>query len=264
MESKTVLVTGGSRGLGRAMAVALANKGHRVAVTGRDDSKLKDVVKELPGGIGLHADVSDPAHTQSVIDEVNKDIGPVDVLINNAGIGGGDAGPQPLVNMNVEDWWRVQETNVKGPMLYSHAVLPGMIERGGGIIINVGSYIAIRPSPMATAYSASKAALARFSDCLALEVADAGVQVFCVSPGLVLTDMTRDLPFIKDIPKEDFFDPDDVASLACELCTGNYRDLSGRFIHVGDDLQELAGNAERIAEERLYQLSLHGLDGLVQ
>lgn len=264
MEAKTVLITGGSRGLGRAMAVALANQGHRVAVTGRDDSKLKDVVKELPGGIGLHADVSDPAHTQSVIDEVRKDIGPVDVLINNAGIGGGDAGPQPLVDMDVEDWWRVQETNVKGPMLYSHAVLPQMIERGGGVIINVGSYIAIRPSPMATAYSASKAALARFSDCLALEVADAGVQVFCVSPGLVLTDMTRDLPFIKDIPKEDFFEPDDVASLACELSTGNYGELSGRFIHVTDDLNALKDNSERVASERLYQLSLHGLDGLIK
>ena len=117
---------------------------------------------------------------------------------------------------------------------------------------------------MATAYATSKAALARFSDCLALEVADQGVQVFCVSPGLVLTDMTRDLPFIKEIPEEDFYQPEDIASLACELVTGNYGELSGRFIHVGDDLQALKDNAERIVEERLYQLSLHGLDGLIQ
>jgi NAD(P)-dependent dehydrogenase (short-subunit alcohol dehydrogenase family) len=264
MESRNVLITGGSRGLGRAMAVALANQGHRVAVTGRDDRKLKEVIRELPGGVALHADVTDPAHTRSVIDEVEKDIGPVDVLINNAGIGGGENGPQSLVEMDADTWWRVQETNIKGPMLYSKAVLPGMIERSRGIIINVGSYIAIRPSPMATAYGTSKAALARFSDCLAMEVAEQGVQVFCVSPGLVLTDMTRDLPFIKDIPEEEFHQPEEIASLCSALATGNYAALSGRFIHVSDDLETLHANAERVSGDRLYQLSLHGLDGLIE
>ena len=263
MVSKNILITGGSRGLGRAMAVALAQQGHRVAVTGRDDRKLKEVVKELPGGIAIHADVTDPVHTKTVIHEVAQDIGPVDVLINNAGIGGGESGPQNLVDMDADDWWRVQETNVRGPMLYAKAVLPGMIERGQGIIINVGSYIGIRPSSMATAYGTSKAALARFSDCLAMEVAGQGIQVFCVSPGIVLTDMTRDLPFINDIPREEFHQPEDVASLACELVTGNYARLTGRFIHVRDDLSSLLTNAGRLEQERLYQLSLHGLEGLI-
>ena len=158
---------------------------------------------------------------------------------------------------------RVQETNVRGPMLYSKAVLPSMLEREDGIIINVGSYIAIRPSSMATAYGASKAALARFSDCLAAEVAEHGVQIFCVSPGLVLTDMTQDLPFIKDIPEEDFDQPERLASLACELITGRYMELSGYFIHVRDDLSELLANSERLRNERLHQLSLHGLNGLI-
>ena len=264
MEARNILITGGSRGLGRAMAVALAGQGHRVAVTGRDDRMLKEVIKELPGGVAMHADVADPGHTQSVIDEVTQDIGPIDVLINNAGIGGDEHGPQSLVDVSADTWWRVQETNLRGPMLYSKAVLPGMIERGSGVIINVGSYIAIRPSPMATAYATSKAALARFSDCLALEVAAAGVQVFCVSPGLVLTDMTRDLPFIKDIPEEEFHQPEDIASLACELVSGDYGELSGRFIHVRDDLQALRAKADKLSDERLYQLSLHGLDGLIQ
>lgn len=264
MDARNILITGGSRGLGRAMAVALAGQGHRVAVTGRDDAMLKEVIRELPGGVALHADVSDPAHTQSVVDEVTQDIGPIDVLINNAGIGGDEHGPQSLLDVSADTWWRVQETNLRGPMLYSKAVLPGMVERGSGIIINVGSYIAIRPSPMATAYATSKAALARFSDCLALEVADAGVQVFCVSPGLVLTDMTRDLPFIKDIPEEEFQQPEDIASLACELVSGKYGELSGRFIHVRDDLQALLASSGKLSDKRLYQLSLHGLDGLIE
>jgi hypothetical protein len=84
-----------------------------------------------------------------------------------------------------------------------------------------------------------------------------------VSPGIVLTDMTRDLPFINDIPREEFHQPEDVASLACELVTGNYARLTGRFIHVRDDLSSLLTNAGRLEQERLYQLSLHGLEGLI-
>jgi len=262
MESRNVLITGGSRGLGRAMALALAAQGHRVAITGRDDQKLKEVVEQLPGGIAIHADVTDSAHSRSVIDEVTRDLGPLDALINNAGIGG-EGGPQPLSDMDADAWWRVHETNVRGPMLYAKAVLPGMLERGAGFIVNIGSYIGIRPSPLATAYSTSKAALARFSDCLAAEVADQGVQVFCVSPGIVLTDMTRSLPFINDIPREEFSQPEDIAALVCELLTGKYAALTGRFIHVRDNLQSLHASAGRMGRERLYQLSLHGLDGLI-
>ena len=205
MKPKSVLITGGSRGLGYAMTAAMSNHGHRVAITGRDEKRLKEVANDIPGCVAIRADVADSGQTATVIQEVNRSIGPVDVLINNAGIGGDESGPQRLVDIDADVWWRVQETNLRGPMLYSKAVLPGMLERANGIIINIGSYIAIRPSQMATAYGTSKAALARFSDCLALEVAEQGVQVFCVSPGLVLTDMTRGLPFINDVPEEDFY-----------------------------------------------------------
>lgn len=167
-------------------------------------------------------------------------------------------------DMSVEEWWRVQETNIKGPMLYSHAVLPHMLERSGGIIMNLGSYISIRPMAMSTAYAASKAALARFTDCLAADLAGSDVQVFCVSPGMVITDMTKDLPFIKEIPDEDFNQPEDIAALVCELASGNYRDLSGRFIHVRDDISSLLAKAERIEKEHLYQLRMCGLDGLIE
>ncbi len=265
MDAKNVLITGGSRGLGRAMAIALANQGHRVAVTGRDNKMLAEVVHELPGGVAIDADVTDASHTQAVIDEVEKDLGPVDVLINNAGIGGTDKeqGPQSFVDMSVDDWWRVQETNIKGPMLYSHAVLPGMIERGHGFIINIGSYIAVRPMPGATAYAASKAALARFTDCLHADLADTGVQVFCISPGLVLTDMTRNLPFIKEIPESEFNQPEDIGERVCRLVTGDYGALSGLFLHVRDDLDQLRESGDMLREQRLYSLRIDGLEGLI-
>lgn len=260
MQAKNILITGGSGGLGLAIAVALNNAGHSVAVTGRDEAKLKAVSKTLPGALALQADVTDAAATLAAVEQVRAAIGPVDVLINNAGIGGSVA---PLVDTDVDSWWQVQETNVKGPMLYSKAVLPDMIERGSGIIVNIGSYIAIRPTAMATAYGTSKAALARFSDCLAEEVADQGVQVFCVSPGLVLTDIVRDVPFINDIPQSEFHQPDEIAQLVSELVTGDYGALSGRFIHVDDKLQDLLQRAEKIEAGRLYQLCLHGLTGLI-
>ncbi|MEE4659993.1 MAG: SDR family oxidoreductase [Halieaceae bacterium] len=263
MDSKTVLITGGSRGIGRAIAVSLAAQGHRVAVTGRDNEKLAEVVQELPGGIAIDADVADASHTSAVIDEVEKDLGPVDVLINNAGIGGGDAGPQSFMDMSVDDWWRVQETNVKGPVLYSHAVLPGMVERGSGVIINMGSYIAIRPMPGATAYAASKAALARFTDCLSADLEGSGVQVFCVSPGLVLTDMTRDLPFIADIPDSEFQQPEDIAGHVTRLISGRFAPLSGLFLHVKDDLEALLEHADSLREQRLYSLRIDGIKGLI-
>ncbi len=233
-------------------------------MTGRDVNALREVLHELPGGLALQADVSDSNRARSVVAEVNKDIGPIDVLINNAGTSGGAKGPQMFWDMSVEDWWRVQETNIKGPMLYCHAVLPHMLERRGGIIINVGSYISIRPMAMATAYAASKAALARFTDCLAADLADSDVQLFCVSPGFVITDMTKDLPFIKEIPDENFNQPEDIAALVCELISGNYYELSGRFIHVEDDISLLLANAQRVGKEHLYQLRMHGLNGLIE
>jgi NAD(P)-dependent dehydrogenase (short-subunit alcohol dehydrogenase family) len=261
MDRRTALVTGGSRGIGRAIAQALHDAGHRVAVTGRDAAKLAEVRQQLDGVIAIAADVADPGQCEAVVSRVEGELGPVDILVNNAGIGGGDAGPQKFLDMDPADWWRVQEINVRGPMLYSHAVLPGMVERNFGVIVNIGSYMAIRPTGYVTAYAASKAALARFTDCMAAELAGSAVQVFCVSPGLVLTDMTRDQPFIRNVPAEAFNQPEDIAGRVCKLASGGYAALSGLFLHVGDDLEEQRDNAERIREESLYTLRLHGLEG---
>lgn len=261
MKAGTALVTGGSRGIGKAIAAKLHEEGLRVAVTGRSADKLAEVRQQIPGLLALNADVTDAKKTKAVIAQVEEALGPVDILVNNAGIGGGSRGPQSFMDMDLDDWWRVQETNLKGPALYSHAVLPGMIERGFGVLVNIGSFIAIRPTDLASAYATSKAALARFTDCLAMDLEGSGVQTFCISPGLVLTDMTRDLPFIKDIPESAFAQPEDIADRVCRLASGDYAELSGCFMHVSDDLDRLRDRAEQITEECLYTLRLQGLDG---
>jgi 3-oxoacyl-[acyl-carrier protein] reductase len=263
MSLKTVLITGGSRGIGRAIAQAFHAQGHRVAVTGRNREKLEEVRQTMPGVLALEADVADSERTQAVVVEAEATLGPVDVLVNNAGTGG-SAVPLSFVDMDPVDWWGAVETNLKGPMLYCRAVLPGMLERRFGVIVNLGSYMAIRPMPMATAYASSKAALARFTDCLAADLKDSGVQVFCVSPGLVLTDMTRDMPFIKHVPPSEFNQPEDVAERVCRLSSGYYAALSGLFLHVGDDMDEQLESAARIHAESLHTLRLHGLNGLIQ
>lgn len=259
----TALVTGGSRGIGRAIAEKLATEGYRVAVTGRDREKLAEVSASIPGALAINADVASAEDTRAAIRETESQLGPVDVLVNNAGIGGDESGPRPFVEMDPQTWWRVQETNVLGPALYTHALLPGMLGRGRGVIINIGSYIAIRPQAAVTAYASSKAALARFSDCLAAELHGTGVQVFCISPGLVLTDMTRDLDFVKDIPKSEFVSPEVIADRVCRLGSGGFGALSGLFLHVSDDLDELLARAQTLHDEGLYTLRLSGVDGRI-
>lgn len=145
MDSKVILITGGSRGIGQALALSLAASGHRIAVTGRSSDRLETVLKLLPeNSLAIEADVSDEPAAEAAVKKVIRDFGQIDVLINNAGT----AGPGgPTWTTSTLDWWHVHETNVKGPLVYMNNVLPGMIERNTGTIINIGSYAAVRPTP---------------------------------------------------------------------------------------------------------------------
>jgi len=164
-----------------------------------------------------------------VVDRVIADFGRIDVLINNAGT----AGPGgPLLATDAGDWWRVQEVNVRGPMLYMQAVVPHM---ASGTIINIGSYAGARPTPGNAAYATSKAALARLTDSVAHEVADTGISALCVSPGLVAKLIEKDV-----------------------------RPLNGLFLHVDDDIDELLSEAQKIRSDGLYQLGVHRLEGRVE
>ena len=156
------------------------------------------------------------------------------------------------------------EINLRGPYLCARAVLPGMISRRKGRIVNVGSNVGIRPAPYATAYSCSKAALLRFTDSVAESVKAMDIQVFAISPGWVWTTMTEHIvkvmeelmPDFKGIPDSQAFPPELAANLIVRLALGEADNLTGRYIHVTDNLDELILAAEKIQEQDLYALRL--------
>lgn len=182
MGARRALVTGGGRGIGEAIARRLAEEGFRVFVTARTRKDLERIAKETGADYEV-CDVTVPSSVNKVI----RMAGNVDVLVNNAGTAEG----APLVKMTQERWRRILDTNLTSAFLFCRAVVPGMIERGYGRIVNIASLAARRPVPYISAYAASKAGLLAFSSSLAMELVDRGVMVNTVCPGYVDTELTR-------------------------------------------------------------------------
>jgi NAD(P)-dependent dehydrogenase (short-subunit alcohol dehydrogenase family) len=213
------VVTGGSRGIGKAIADALRASG--AVVTTLDRSHGVDVTE------------------RNAVETAFAELGPVDLLVNNAGTM--DAiGPAWLVDP--DDWRRDIETSLFGAFNCSRAVLPGMVGRGAGRIVNVSSGVATRAYPHAAAYAAAKAALRSFTQSLAAETAEHGIAVFAISPGFVWTEMTerlRDSPWFPGFGSSSPNEPERAAELVLRLASGELDALSGRFIHVRDDIDQL-------------------------
>jgi NAD(P)-dependent dehydrogenase (short-subunit alcohol dehydrogenase family) len=185
------LVTGGGRGIGASIARELADAGMRVVVSGRTAESVESVAAEI-GGIALVGDVSKPEDVERWVARAEQELGPVDLLVNNAGISGGGSS---VLELPAEEWWHVFEVNTLGAFLCTQAAASRMAERGGGRIVNVGSggsYLPVGDTTISsdTAYGASKAALGRFSEVIAAALRPLGIHVFLISPGLVRTDMT--------------------------------------------------------------------------
>jgi len=187
---RVALVTGGSRGIGLAIARALATSGHDVAITARNAERGADAVAELTS-LGAHAyavsmDVGQPDDVDEAVAAVGAVLGPPLVVVNNAGV----AGAKPFQNLTVEDWDEALNINARGAFLVARACLPGMLERKWGRVINIASTAALEGVPYAAHYAASKHAMLGFTRSLALEVARKGITANCVCPGFVETDMT--------------------------------------------------------------------------
>jgi 3-oxoacyl-[acyl-carrier protein] reductase len=247
--SGVALVTGGGRGIGAGIARELAEAGMNVAVSSRTREEVEDVAGEI-GGLAVVADVSSPGDAEAMVAEVERGLGPIDLLVNNAGVAHwGDKAWED----DPGEWWNVFEINVLGVFLVCRAVIPGMIERGRGRIVNTGSGAAYLPGQVTTAYGASKAALYRLGEGLALQLEPYGIPVFTISPGLVRTDMNKDR-----IPEDAPWTPPELAPrLVRVLASGRADKLSGRYIHAEhDDVEDLIRRADEIVENDLNAIRL--------
>jgi NAD(P)-dependent dehydrogenase (short-subunit alcohol dehydrogenase family) len=249
LEGQVALVTGGGRGIGRNIAVELASAGARVAVSARTRAQVEDVAREIDG-LAIEADVSDRAAVDRMVAETEQELGPVDLLVANAGIAGSET---TAWDTDPDAWWHVFEVNVLGVYLCCRAVIPGMLERGRGRIVNVGSGSGYLPGSSDTAYSASKAAVYRFGDTLARQLEPHGIPVFTISPGLVQTDMTAD-EFPADAP---WTPPELAPRLVRALASGRADALAGRYIHAEhDDIDDLIARSDEIVANDLNAIRL--------
>ena len=248
LQGQVALVTGGGRGIGRNVALELAAAGARVAVAARSRDEIEDTAQEI-GGLAIECDVSDRVSVEHMVKLVESELGPIDLLVANAGIA---IHENTAWELEPDEWWHVFEVNVLGVYLCCRAVIPRMLERGRGRIVNVASGAAYLPGSKSTAYSASKAAVHRFSETLANQLEPHGIPVFSISPGLVRTRMTD--PFGEDMP---WTPPELAPRLVRALASGRLDRLAGRYLHAEHDgVDDLAARADEIVESDLNAIRL--------
>ena len=239
LSGRVALVTGASRGIGRAIALALAEAGATVAVNYKDNEELANgVVREIEqnGGtaIAWRADVADTNQTEAMIEEISSRFNRLDILINNAGV----VRDFLLLEMGEEDWREVLQTNSFGVYHCSKAVLKGMVMRRWGRIINLSSVAAVRGGRGQSNYAASKGAINAFTRSLAAEVGPKGITVNAIAPGLITTDMSQGVLAFSDhlvrerIALRRLGQPKDVAPLAVFLCSEAANYITGQVIYV--------------------------------
>ena len=226
LTGRIAIVTGGTRGIGRAIAKSLASAGAEVAITARNEKEIADAVAKLnqlsSGNVTGHVcDVRDYEQVKSVFAEVAQDLGGVDILINNAGIGIF----APVESTSIEDFRAVLETNVFGVFYCCHEAIPLMKQRGGGYIINISSLAGTNAHAEMAAYNASKFGLNGFSEALMQEVRHDGIKVSYIMPGSVNTEFGGDEPSDE---KSWQLQPDDIARVVLDLLQYPDRSLPSR------------------------------------
>ncbi|WP_456425665.1 3-oxoacyl-[acyl-carrier-protein] reductase [Desulfurobacterium sp.] len=237
LSGKVALVTGGTRGIGRAIAVALKSAGAIVYITGTNEERTKQAAEEI-GVNGVKMNVCDREEVKKVVSEIAEKEGKIDILINNAGI----TRDTLFMRMKDEDWDAVIETNLTGIYNVTRQVVPLMMKKKTGSIVNISSVVGFTGNPGQVNYSSTKAALVGFTKSLAKEVASRGIRVNAVAPGYITTDMTQKIPekvkdaLIKSIPMRREGKPSEVADAVLFLVSDMASYITGTTIHVNGGL----------------------------
>jgi 3-oxoacyl-[acyl-carrier protein] reductase len=234
LEGRTALVTGGSRGIGRAIATELANAGAEVVIGYRSGAdEAKEAASEV-GGKAVQADVSNADDAKRLVEEA----GDVDILVNNAGV----TRDGLLARMSDEDWDVVIDTNLRGTFNTCRAVTRGMMRRRAGAIVNVSSVVGLHGNPGQANYSASKAGIIGFTKALARELGSRGVRANVVAPGYISTRLTNELPeelkgaMLANTPLGRFGEPEDVAGVVRFLVSDEAAFVTGEVLLVDGGL----------------------------
>ncbi len=255
LEGQVALVTGAGRGFGRAIAERFAAEGAAVALLARSLTQLDEVAQRIraAGGhaIGVRCDVTDPVSVEHAVAKTEELLGPVDVLVNNAGVPGPFG---PLWQVDPDEWWRAQAIHIRAPMLFMHHVLPGMVERNRGHVICVSALASRIVAPNLSAYCTGKIAQNRIVAEAAAELADSAVAVFAIDPGFAATQLARDtaadpeaqkyfqplIERIENVTHAYGTDPDlaRCAERCIQLASGQYDELSGGYFELPDDLDK--------------------------
>ena len=235
LSGRTALVTGSTRGIGRAIAEALAGAGARVAVVGRDQAKAAEAAAAIGGGAqGFAADVGDPASITALVENVEKAFGQIDILVNNAGL----TRDNILFRIKDDDWDTVLDANLRGAFLAIRATSRGMIKRRWGRIINIASIVGITGNKGQANYAASKAGLIGLTKSVAKELGSRNVLVNAVAPGFIETDMTAAMTpearaaLSGQIPLERLGSPTDIAGVVTFLASEYAAYITGQTLVV--------------------------------
>jgi NAD(P)-dependent dehydrogenase (short-subunit alcohol dehydrogenase family) len=270
LRGSVALVTGAGRGIGQAVATTLARAGVRVALVARSADELErtTALVRAAGATAAAAavDVTDAGALAAAVGRLRDALGPIDLLVNNAGI----LGPiGPLWEVDAAEWWTTMDVNLRGILLCSQLVLPGMVARRRGRIINLTSRAGAHRWPLVSAYSVSKAAVVKLTENLAHETARYGISVFSVHPGLLPIGMTTTVAgltstsshvdhvrrwALEELAEGRGAEPADAIELIVRLAAGDADGLTGRHLSVHDDLDALLARVHEVRSRDLYVL----------